>query len=201
MKNYKKLKIFDIVDSHCFAAEKVDSKLSVLYIASGVGAAFVLLVFALYCTRNWWIKKIRICYKMKSIPRGICLIVANENFGENSRLMNRPFHRATLALKDVFEKLHYETLVKNNQTAFEIDDVLKGITVDRLLMVANSLICIVLGYSDKHDKLYCADGRTITIHSVLKGFNDEFCLFLRNKPKIFFFITDLISKVSVMPNY
>lgn len=122
---------------------------------------------------------------MKSAPRGLCLIVANSHFRDDLQS-----EVDTKQLKAAFESLKYECQLKSNLAASEMLEVFSAASRDRLLMASDSFVCIISTLGDKHDRLFGTDAKSLTLHSILKYFNDDSCIFLRKKPKMFFIITE-----------
>lgn len=125
---------------------------------------------------------------MKSIPRGLCLIINNVNFASITNLTVRDGSiKDEEKLDQVFSKiLRFDVKVQRDVTAEEMTNEFDKIRNDDSLKDLDSFACIIMSHGGVEDQIYGIDGEAISVHEVTKKFNDENCIGLRGKPKLFF---------------
>ncbi|XP_054442186.1 caspase-8 [Pteronotus mesoamericanus] len=131
-------------------------------------------------------------YRMKSKPRGYCLIFNNYDFSiarkNVPKLQNIKDRNGTdldaEALHNTFGKLHFETVSFKDFTAKEICGALKTYqSMDH--NNRDCFICCILSHGDK-GIIYGSDGQEAPIHELTSYFTSSKCPSLAGKPKIFF---------------
>lgn len=126
---------------------------------------------------------------MKRTPRGICLIVNNVNFEKSSNLTSRIGSEVDEAkLKELFgKKLLFDVVVLKDATSNEMKSKFQELSQNGDLERHDAFVCVILSHGGLADLVYGVDGAGVSVHDVTKTFNDEHCVGLRGKPKMFFF--------------
>ncbi|KAF5910582.1 hypothetical protein HPG69_004670 [Diceros bicornis minor] len=113
-------------------------------------------------------------YRMKSKPRGYCLIFNNYDFSVARKD----------ALSTTFSDLHFQIVRYEDSTAKEICETLKSYQSmdhnDR-----DCFVCCILSHGDK-GIVYGSDGQEASIYELISYFTGSKCPSLAGKPKIFF---------------
>lgn len=131
-------------------------------------------------------------YRMKSKPRGYCVILNNYDFSEARKAVPK-LHSIkdrngtdldAGALSETFKDLHFEINTFKNCTAKEICDVLKSYQ-SRNHNNKDCFICCILSHGDK-GIIYGCDGQEVPIYELTSYFTGSNCPSLIDKPKIFF---------------
>lgn len=159
------------------------------WIGISVGLAAVVFIIGFIILRQRLRRALRRCYQMKRTPRGICLIVNNINFAESTNLTSRIGSEVDEAkLSDLFAKtLLFEVVVLRNATADEMKSKFQELSQNGDLERHDAFVCVILSHGGLADLVYGVDGAGVSVHDVTKAFNDENCVGLRGKPKMFFF--------------
>ncbi|KAM9248530.1 caspase-8 isoform 1-T1 [Dugong dugon] len=131
-------------------------------------------------------------YRMKSKPRGYCLIFNNYNFSVArkavDKLCNIKDRNGTEldaeALKKTFSDLHFEVVRFQDLTAKEICEVLESYQ-NKDHSNKDCFICCILSHGDK-GIIYGTDGQEASICELTSYFTGLKCPSLAGKPKIFF---------------
>ncbi|XP_046327020.2 caspase-3-like [Haliotis rufescens] len=123
-------------------------------------------------------------YRITSDPKGICVIINNENFtsGHTNR---RGTSVDARRLERLFQTFSYEVELHKDRNAKEITDILKAISV-RDHWRYDCFICCVLSHGSM-GRVFGVDGMDVAISSLLELFFDSKCPSLAEKPKLFFF--------------
>ncbi|EPQ02694.1 Caspase-8 [Myotis brandtii] len=131
-------------------------------------------------------------YRMKSKPRGYCVIFNNYDFSkarENVPKLCKIKDRTGTdldaeALRNTFSELHFEVVHYKDATAKTICEILK----DYQHMDHNGkdcFVCCILSHGDK-GIVYGCDGQEAPIYELTSYFTGLKCPSLAGKPKIFF---------------
>uniref|UniRef100_A0A3P8ZZP0 Caspase-8 n=1 Tax=Esox lucius TaxID=8010 RepID=A0A3P8ZZP0_ESOLU len=116
------------------------------------------------------------CYSMTSLPRGLCLIMNNQEF-EDEHLMNRQGSNIdAVELAKVFSWLGFKVLMSMNNTMKKMQD---------LPQHGDALVCCVLSHG-RETGVCGTDSQILPIDELLSPFNGLKCPALNNKPKLFF---------------
>ncbi|XP_032494184.1 caspase-8 isoform X1 [Phocoena sinus] len=131
-------------------------------------------------------------YRMKSKPRGYCLIFNNYDFSiarkDVPKLHSIKDRNGTdldaEALRKTFNELHFEIVHYKDYTAKKICEVLKSYqSMDH--NNKDCFICCILSHGDK-GIIYGSDGQEAPIYELTSYFTGSKCPSLLGKPKIFF---------------
>ncbi|TEA39798.1 hypothetical protein DBR06_SOUSAS4610023 [Sousa chinensis] len=131
-------------------------------------------------------------YRMKSKPRGYCLIFNNYDFSiarkDVPKLHSMKDRNGTNldaeALRKTFSELHFEIVHYKDYTAKKICEVLKSYqSMDH--NNKDCFICCILSHGDK-GIIYGSDGQEAPIYELTSYFTGSKCPSLLGKPKIFF---------------
>lgn len=126
-------------------------------------------------------------YKISRKPSGICLIINNTKFEEETLSIRKGSEIDVLKLQTVFEKhLHFDVRIEKNKTIREIRVLLCSIKHLETIKHHDAFVCVVMSHGSSGDLIYGVDGTTIKVHDIVKYFNDQNCVGLRGKPKLFF---------------
>ena len=121
------------------------------------------------------------CYRMKSEPQGIAVIINNTFTGMNNR---NGTDKDAIALERLFTYLGFYTNRYNNLTESEIMHTLKEVaSID--YQSYDCLMVAILTHGVE-GKLYGTDGKLIPVQDLITLFNGNQCPLLVGKPKIFF---------------
>lgn len=125
---------------------------------------------------------------MKSVPRGICLLINNVHFNEASTLSRRKGSEVDeRRLRQIFaDLLHFKVEVYNDCSASEMINIFDSVRKSDRLYDHDAFVCVIMSHGGIGDMIYGVDGSSISVHSITKKFNDENCIGLRGKPKMFF---------------
>ena len=125
-----------------------------------------------------------LCYQMKSIPRGVGLIINNKNFPPPSLGNRRGTDKDAAVLKLLFTYLGFKTKCYNNQTKSQMVEICtKVASLDHTKF--DCLLIAILTHGT-NGQLYGSDGKLISVQDIVKLFNGAQCPSLVGKPKIFF---------------
>jgi hypothetical protein len=132
-------------------------------------------------------------YKMERIPRGLCLIINNEEF-KNMTIR----HGSTLdaqRLENVFKKLHFHVELQRNLTRDQMIEAIEDAKKYPYHKTADAFVLIILSHGGEGGKIYGVDapnadnGYLIVNRDITVNFNDRHLPNLRGKPKMFFLNT------------
>ena len=123
-------------------------------------------------------------YPLLNNPCGICLIIHNENFDDNSK--RRGSHIDFLNLKQTFENMNFLIYSYEDLTKFEMR---KNITEIRSMdhSAFDTFFCIVMSHGDEDECIVTRDMETIKKETILNSFTADACPSLAGKPKVFIF--------------
>lgn len=154
----------------------------------GIVATFVFCGTLYVLFRRQLKRYFRANYSMKTKPKGVCLIVNNVNFRPETHLSTRTGAEVDLRrLVEVFEKiLLFEVVSMSDLTAQEMSDLFDQVRNRDDLAKHDAFICVAMSHGGMGDVIYGVDGNTINVHGITKMFNDQNCVPLRGKPKMFF---------------
>ncbi|XP_076838094.1 caspase-7-like [Brachyhypopomus gauderio] len=121
-------------------------------------------------------------YAMSSEPRGVCVIISNENFTDAK--LNRPGSRKDAdALEDVFRFLGFEVEVHKDLSAEKMKKLM--LKYSKQQHDGDCWVCCVLSHGNSEGVLGC-EGNLCPTEDIFSPFNGKNCPSLLNKPKIFF---------------
>jgi len=124
-------------------------------------------------------------YPMMNRPRGIALVISNEHFQGNPDLRDRQGNQQDVEhLRDLWEFLNFQVIVREDLEAEEIYDVLRGIsTTDH--GEYDCFVCCLLSHG-ANGGIYGTDSRLVEIKDITSLFKGVACRSLAHKPKLFF---------------
>jgi len=122
-------------------------------------------------------------YELSGDQRGYCYILINfftiGTFKEMQRFRN------------IFHKLKFKVIFRKNLNKEEITEELKTISKEEVLNQHKAFIFMYLGHGNENNVIHGFDSNDgnidLEINQLLRLFNSENCLQLKNKPRIFFF--------------
>ncbi|XP_057289305.1 caspase-3-like isoform X2 [Hydractinia symbiolongicarpus] len=130
------------------------------------------------------------CYKMSSKPRGLCIILSNQDFSLARKngiiLQDRPGTRKDeINLEETFTKLLYTVKLYKDLTAMEL-----WMTIDKYARENHSkydsFVCCIMTHGCLNG-VYGIDGKPIKVYNIISQFNGLASPTLSLKPKVFFF--------------
>ncbi len=126
-------------------------------------------------------------YKIKSVPRGVCLIFNIQDFlrSPDKRRIGSEFD--VLRLYSVFNWLKFYVKIHTNDTSAEIRQTLEyvGKNVDHSRF--DCFVCCVLSHGTPGDSILGTDLLQVSFQEIEKPFQTDRCPSLANKPKIFLY--------------
>ncbi len=121
---------------------------------------------------------------MSSKPRGMALIIDNEEF-DNDIMSRREGSQLDANNLDIlFEQLGFSTIVRRNLTYAQMTRELSSFSGLSGHAEADMCIVCILSHGDS-GLIYSTDGREVSTEWVLRRFNNEGCPALKGKPKFF----------------
>lgn len=124
-------------------------------------------------------------YPMMHRPRGYALIISNRTFSGNRNLVERNGTEKDVEnLKILWEKLHFEVVIKENKTASEMYDIAREYS-SKDHSNKNSFVCCLLSHG-VHGGIYGSDSELLELGLITSQFKGTACRSLMNKPKLFF---------------
>ncbi|XP_056602006.1 caspase-22 [Triplophysa dalaica] len=121
-------------------------------------------------------------YKMESLPRGLCVIINNENF-KNPKMKRRGSDFDVVSLQIVFKFLGFVVEKHNDLDANEIKCLMTKYSKDG--RHGDCFVCCVLSHGDQYGILG-KDEERCTFKDIRSPFDGVNCPSLVNKPKVFF---------------
>ncbi|XP_077058299.1 caspase-8-like [Siphateles boraxobius] len=119
---------------------------------------------------------------MDSYPRGLCVIINNENFKDPKRKRNGS-QKDVERLKDLFKDLGFLVEIKKDQTTYEIKQLMIDYSKDR--RHADCFVCCVMSHGDETGVEGC-DELICPLNDITPPFDGDNCPALIGKPKVFF---------------
>ena len=121
-------------------------------------------------------------YKMDSKPRGVCIIINNEDFGD---IMTRRSgsDKDEERIRNLFSGLHFDVHVFRNQTRSDLLQILKRESVKDHSGYC-CFVCCILSHGAQ-EVVFGSDGKAVHISEIISFFEGDQCRGLLEKPKIF----------------
>jgi len=133
-------------------------------------------------------------YKMSSEPRGICLIINNEDFSETKKQGKKGYGNREGSSVDeenlvkLFSWLKFKVEKHRNKTSMEMWNIFLKLS-EMGHSNFDSLVVCILSHGlrkSKEDHIMGVDGKPFTVASILSLFDGVHCRSLIGKPKLFF---------------
>uniref|UniRef100_A0A1I8I0Q1 ANK_REP_REGION domain-containing protein n=1 Tax=Macrostomum lignano TaxID=282301 RepID=A0A1I8I0Q1_9PLAT len=122
-------------------------------------------------------------YTMRSKPRGICLIINNEKFVDDSQTRTGS-QQDVNRLESLFrETLNFEVQVHRDNNANELLALVRKLATSDRHTKFDCFVAFIMSHG-KYDKVLGSDGNYVELDDVISPFYD--CRSLQNKPKLFF---------------
>ena len=128
-------------------------------------------------------------YPMKSLPRGLAVVIGNQNFRPNPQrpqlvLNNRNGSEAdVLNFENIFSVLKYDVLTRKDLTANDINSLFDQIAATDHSSYDSFVLCIT-SHGESNSYVFGSDSVSIDLYMLLKKI--QACKTLLNKPKMFF---------------
>ena len=123
-------------------------------------------------------------YKMTSNPRGMALIIDNEDF-ENLP-PRRGSHIDSDCLAKLYQQLGFWVVIKKNLRKLSLEFELFSFATDNVHHQLDMAIITVLSHGE-NGSIICTNGEKILIEDILSKFNNKEAPPLKGKPKFFIF--------------
>ena len=123
-------------------------------------------------------------YKMDSCPLGMCVIINNASFHDETYNRDGAEHDEK-NLKDLFEELGFVVKIKKDLTWEEMHKVSKDAAAINHSNF-DAFVFIIMSHGDECDVVYGVDDRPVRIEDIMREFKPIKCATLRGKPKLFF---------------
>eukprot|EP00090_Calanus_glacialis_P013661 TRINITY_DN22315_c0_g1_i1.p1 TRINITY_DN22315_c0_g1~~TRINITY_DN22315_c0_g1_i1.p1 ORF type:complete len:416 (+),score=104.06 TRINITY_DN22315_c0_g1_i1:319-1566(+) len=125
-------------------------------------------------------------YKMDSKPRGLVLIIDNENF-DNEVLPTRTGSLVDANNLDIlFGQLGFRVTLRRNLPYYDMITEIQKFASKTDHALGDMAIVAILSHG-RHGLIAAADGRELETEWVLRQFNNDGCPALKGKPKFFIF--------------
>ncbi|CAK9305097.1 unnamed protein product [Gordionus sp. m RMFG-2023] len=122
-------------------------------------------------------------YNMRVKHKGLAFIINNEHFEVNTNMVQRKGTvNDCLNLLNLFEKLGYTVIVKNNLNISKMREELDQFS--KYMNHTSSCIVTILSHGI-NNKIYGTDGELLTLDYIASLFDGKRCPLLMGKPKIF----------------
>ena len=123
-------------------------------------------------------------YKMESNPRGLAIIINNQNIeGKDPR---KGAEKDGEKLRNLFSFLGFKVEIKNELTAENMKKTLNDKAEKYDHEAYDCLLVTILTHGEEVDKLLGTDGKSVSLIDLIKLFDGDKCKSLLGKPKIFF---------------
>lgn len=123
---------------------------------------------------------------MKKNPRGICVIINNVNFHDNTKREGAKVDEQEL--KSLFEELLFTVYVRNDLKWDEMRNVATEFAKKDHSQF-DGFVFVVMSHGGYGDVIYGVDGRDIRVENLMSEFKASNCPTLQSKPKMFFIQT------------
>jgi len=124
-------------------------------------------------------------YAMKSVPRGLALIIANERYQNNIRDERIGSACDRKNLESLFREMHFEVEVKLDLTKIELIQALQDFAGDQRHINCDMMILVVLSHGRSDGRIDTVEGQSYELESIFEQFNNQQCPYLKGKPKFF----------------
>lgn len=145
---------------------------------------------AVYYARRKIMFAKRICYPMKSLPRGVCLIINNVNFEATDKFRASVRNGSDVDVENltkVFrDTLHFNVIVAKDLTASEMLQLCDRIGSQQVQSKHDAFVLTLLTHGGEDGNVYGIDRNPVKVHEIFERFNDVNCIALKGKPKMFF---------------
>jgi len=125
-------------------------------------------------------------YKMESKPRGLVLIIDNENF-HNEILPTRTGSLVDANNLDIlFDQLGFQVTLRRNLPYYEMITEIQKFASKEDHSLGDMAVMAIMSHG-RHGLVSAADGRELETEWVLRQLNNDGCPALKGKPKFFIF--------------
>ncbi|XP_041378643.1 caspase-7-like isoform X2 [Gigantopelta aegis] len=121
-------------------------------------------------------------YKMDANPKGLCLIIQNENFSGGD--IRKGAHKDLERMENLFKKLEFDVKVSPDRTANEMKDDM-ATEARHFKADFDCLVCIIMSHGED-GLLFGTDLEYVKVNDLSSYFQPDRCKNLIDKPKIFF---------------
>ncbi|ROT77464.1 caspase [Penaeus vannamei] len=131
-------------------------------------------------------------YKMDKEARGFVRIFNFSCFKDRSDLNLQQLDYDACIMSDVFDKMGYMCKTHSSLTAQQTKEVMKNIRDGDELTDVGCAIFVICGYSVNGRSVLTSDMKCVDIDYMLNAFKDSECPQLKNKPKLFIFVNNMM---------
>ncbi|KAK6735597.1 hypothetical protein RB195_018672 [Necator americanus] len=132
-----------------------------------------------------YLKNRDLIYANFSSPKGLCLIINNENFASMPRRQGTEIDCANL--RNLFEQMDYSVVIQNDLTCKEMLSHVRKFANDPFHSQASSAILVVLTHGERDQLLGVGgDEDVLSVYPVLEALNARNAPLLSGKPKLIF---------------
>ena len=126
----------------------------------------------------------RMTYRMTSHPRGMALIIDNEEF--ETLPSRRGSSVDTDCLAQLYQQLGFYVVIKKNLRKLSFEYELFSFATDNIHQKMDMAVICILSHGE-NGYIICTDGQKISVEDILNKFNNKQALALKGKPKYFVF--------------
>lgn len=123
-------------------------------------------------------------YRMTSHPRGMALIIDNEEF--ETLPSRRGSSVDTDCLAQLYQQLGFYVVIKKNLRKLSFEYELFSFATDNIHHKMDMAVICILSHGE-NGYIICTDGQKISVEDILNKFNNKQALALKGKPKYFVF--------------
>lgn len=117
---------------------------------------------------------------------GYCLILNNKSFNSSDLSFREGSEKDVENLKNCFNELNYNVVVKENLNEKEIIDLLDETSKNKDLLIFDIFVFFLMSHGSS-EGIIGSDSQVVNFTKIIEYFNNQNCKFLNDKPKIFFF--------------
>ncbi|MXQ84278.1 hypothetical protein E5288_WYG014265 [Bos mutus] len=122
-------------------------------------------------------------YKMDYPEMGLCIIINNKNFHENTGMACRSGTDVDAAnLRETFMNLKYEVRIKNDLTCKEMLELMSNVSKEDHSK-RSSFICVLLSHGE--EGIIFGTNGPVNLKKLASFFRGDYCRSLTGKPKLF----------------
>ncbi|KAM7401188.1 hypothetical protein PAMA_005399 [Pampus argenteus] len=123
-------------------------------------------------------------YNLSHIPRGVCMIINNEDFSGKELRNRKGTQEDANSLQEVFTRLGFEVVIHKNLTAYDMQYKLNELGAKNFLD-EDALVVCVLSHGEK-GIVYGTDEKPVSLQKLTQPFKSGQAITLAGKPKLFF---------------
>lgn len=122
-------------------------------------------------------------YANFSSPRGLCLVINNELFGQMPNRQGSKKDKDNIS--NLFKCMGYIVLQRDNLSSVEMQTVLRNYAHDQRHRKASSTVVVIMSHGE-HDTIIGCDDKAVPTHDLYDQLSATRAPLLANKPKLWF---------------